>query len=139
MVRGLSPRWVQAGLFVLASLALASLFRRSVYIDDAWLGERAWWLAREGAVRSELFRAVLDYGERMFVFHKLFALSGAAFIKLFGWSLYTLKSVSLVSFVVFLGLLWRYCRRFATPTLAMTMVCGWWTAHLPGSWRARSS
>lgn len=111
---GLSPRLVQAGLLVLAGLALASLYHRSVYIDDAWLGERAYWLAREGAVRSELFRGVLDYGERMFVFHKLFALVGAAFIQLFGWSLYVLKSVSLASFLVFLGLLWRYCRRFAT-------------------------
>ena len=113
----LSPRWVQAGLLALAGLALASLYHRSCFIDDAWLGERAYWLAREGAVRSELFRGQLDYGDRMFVFHKLFALSGAAFIHLFGWSLYVLKSVSLVSFGAFLVLLWRYCRRFESAAL----------------------
>jgi len=111
-VRSLSPRLVGVGLLVLAGLTLVSLVHRSVYIDDAWLGERAWWLAREGTVRSVLFGDILDYGERMFVFHKLFALSGAAFVGLFGWSLYTLKAVSLVSFLAFLGLLWRYCRRF---------------------------
>ena len=110
--RGLSPRLVGAGLLVVAGLALASLYHRSCYIDDAWLGERAYWLAREGVVRSELFRGPLDYGERMFVFHKLLALTGATLIRLFGWSLYVLKSVSLVSFLAFLGLLWRYCRRF---------------------------
>jgi hypothetical protein len=110
--RSLSPRLVGVGLLVLAGLTLASLVHRSVYIDDAWLGERAWWLAREGAVRSELFGDVLDYGERMFVFHKLFALGGAVFIRLFGWSLYTLKAVSLASFAALLGLLWPYCRRF---------------------------
>jgi hypothetical protein len=115
--RGLSPRLVQAGLLVLAGLALTSLVHRSCFIDDAWHGERAYWLAREGAVRSELFRGHLDYGERMFVFHKLFALSGAAFISLFGWSLYTLKSVSLAFFGVFLGTLWRYCQRFESPTV----------------------
>jgi len=110
--RGVSRHLVQAGLLVLAGLALTSLYHRSCYIDDAWLGERAYWLAREGVVRSELFRGQLDYGERMFVFHKLFALTGATFIRLFGWSLYVLKSVSLVSFLAFLALLWRYCRRF---------------------------
>jgi hypothetical protein len=110
--RSLFPRLVGVGLLAVAGLTLASLVHRSVYIDDAWLGERAWWLAREGVVRSELFGDVLDYGERMFVFHKLFALSGAVFIGLFGWSLYTLKAVSLVSFAGFLALLWPYCRRF---------------------------
>jgi len=114
---GLSPRLVRVGLLVLAGLALASLVHRSCFIDDAWHGERAYWLAREGAVRSELFRGQLDYGERMFVFHKFFTLSGAAFIRLFGWSLYTLKSVSLAFFGVFLGLLWRYCHRFESPTV----------------------
>ena len=109
----MSPRLVWAGLLVLAALAVASLYRRFCFIDDAWLGERAWWLAKEGAARSELFRGEVGYGDRMFVDHKLFTLCGAAFIRLFGWSLYVLKSVSLVFFVLFLGLLWRYCRRFA--------------------------
>ena len=117
MARGLSPRLVQAGLLVLAGLALASLYHRSCYIDDAWLGERAYWLAHEGSVRSELFREQLDYGERIFVFHKLFALTGATFIRLFGWSLYVVKSVSLVSFLAFLGLLWLYCRRFGSTAV----------------------
>ena len=117
MPRGLSPGRVRAGLLVLAGLALASLVHRSCFIDDAWLGERAYWLAREGVVRSELFRGQLDYGDRMFVFHKLFTLVGAAFIRLFGWSLYTLKSVSLSFFVAFLVLLWRYCRRFEPPAV----------------------
>jgi hypothetical protein len=112
---GPSRRLVGAGLVVLAILTLASLYHRSCFIDDAWLGERAFWLAREGVARSELFRGQLDYGERMFVFHKLFALCGAAAVRLFGWSLYVLKSVSLAWFLVFLLLLWRYCRRFAAP------------------------
>jgi hypothetical protein len=114
----LSPRLVALGLVVLSALALASLYHRSCFIDDAWLGERAFWLAREGVARSELFRDQAGYGERMFVFHKLFALCGAAFIHLFGWSLYVLKSVSLASFLVFLALLWRYGRRFANPEVA---------------------
>lgn len=112
MSPALSPRLVGAGLALLVGLALASLYHRSCYIDDAWLGERAFWLAREGVVRSELFRGQLDYGERIFVFHKLFALAGATFVRLFGWSLYVLKSVSLVSFLGFLAVLWGYCRRF---------------------------
>jgi hypothetical protein len=114
----LSPRLVRGALLVLGVLALASLYHRSCFIDDAWLGERAFWLAREGVVRSELFRGQAGYGERMFVFHKLFALCGAAFVCLFGWSLYVLKSVSLLFFLVFLGLLWRYGRRFASGEVA---------------------
>jgi hypothetical protein len=111
----LPRRLVGVGLLVLAALTLASLYHRSCFVDDAWLGERAYWLARNGVVRSELFRGQLDYGERMFVFHKLFALCGAATVRLFGWSLYVLKSVSLTWFLVSLFLLWRYCRRFAAP------------------------
>lgn len=108
----LPPRALSAALLVLTLFAVASFYHRSCFIDDAWLGERAYWLAHEGVVRSELFRDLLGYEERMFVFHKVFALTGAAFIKLFGWSLYVLKSVSLLYLVMFLGLLFYYCRRF---------------------------
>ena len=47
--------FVVAMVAVLGTMALAGLYHRSCYIDDAWLGERAYWLAREGVARSELF------------------------------------------------------------------------------------
>ena len=42
---------------------------RDVYIDEAWLGEMALWLARKGYVHSELFRGKLGYDEPLFVYH----------------------------------------------------------------------
>lgn len=108
-------RIVWALVAVLGVLALAGLYHRSCYVDDAWLGERAYWLAREGVARSDLFVGLVGYGERTFVFHKLFALTGAALVSLFGWSLYVLKTASLVAFLAFVEVLRRYCRRYEAP------------------------
>jgi hypothetical protein len=99
--------------FLCAVLALYfySLWGRLPDIDDAWLGEHAFWLEKLGYVRSELFRGMNGQETRFVVHHKFVTLHGAAFIGLFGFSLYSLKAVSIVYFFAFIGLFYAYtCR-----------------------------
>jgi len=79
-----------------------SLYQRAPHIDDAWIGEHAYWVSETGLARSELMRGVNMQEQQLVVHHKLLVYQGAAFIKIFGFSLYTLKSVSLVYFILFL-------------------------------------
>lgn len=92
--------YVAIGLSVL--LFLISLINRSIHLDDAWLGEQAYWLAEKGFVKSDLLRGFAGYEDRQHVYHKLFIGLGALVTKLFGFKLYALKSISLVFLVIFL-------------------------------------
>jgi hypothetical protein len=85
-----------------------SLFGRTADIDDAWIGEYAYWFAKDGYVHSELMRGINNQEINFVVHHKLFNLHGALFIKLFGFSLYSLKAVSLLYFIIFLLLFYFY-------------------------------
>lgn len=87
---------------ITAVFFIFSLYLRPPHIDDTWIGEHAYWLAESGVVKSELMRGVTLQEERLVVHHKLLVYQGAALISIFGFSLYTLKSVSLIYFVIFL-------------------------------------
>lgn len=92
-------------------LYIYSLWGRVPDIDDAWLGEYAYWFEKLGFVRSELFRGFTGQEDRFIVHHKLLTLHGALFIKIFGFSVYPLKAVSLVYFLFFIWLFYAYtCR-----------------------------
>lgn len=98
-------------LILFVVLFIYGLWQRSPDIDDAWLGEHAYYLAKDGYVHSELMRGVNLQEERFVVHHKFFTLHGALFIKIFGFSLNTLKSVSLFYFLIFLILFYYYTVR----------------------------
>jgi len=93
-------------MFVL--LYLYSLWGRVPDIDDGWIGELAYWLAEDGHVRSELMRGITLQEEKFVVSNKLFVILGAFFFFFFGFSLYALKGVSLVFFIIFLFLFSKY-------------------------------
>jgi len=97
-------------LFV--AIFLYSLWGRTPDIDDAWIGVDAYTLAMDGYVHTELMRGINHQEELFVVHHKLLNLHGALFIKTFGFSLYTLKSVSLVYFLVFICLFYLYAVRW---------------------------
>ena len=99
-------------LFLLIVLFLYSLYQRIPDIDDAWIGEYAYWLAEDGYVHSELMRGVNKQEVDFVVHHKLFNLNGALFIKLFDFSLYSLKAVSLVYFIVFIIMFYFYTHKW---------------------------
>ncbi len=92
-------------------LFVFSLWQRSPDIDDAWIGEHAYWMAEKGYVKSELMHGITMQDIRHIVHHKFFTLNGALFIKTFGFSLFTIKSVSLLWLSIFLLVFIGYVRR----------------------------
>ncbi|NTW26573.1 MAG: hypothetical protein HGA37_17885, partial [Lentimicrobium sp.] len=99
-------------LIVLTLLLFAySLWQRTPDIDDAWIGEHAYWMSQNGFVKSELMHGITGQETRHIVHHKIFTLNGALFIKLFGFSLQTLKSVSLLWLGIFLFIFIGYIKR----------------------------
>jgi len=99
-------------IIVLISLFIYSLFGRTPDEDDAWIGEYAYWFAKDGYVHSELMRGINMQETNFVVHHKLFNLNGALFIKMFGFSLQTIKSVSLMYLLIFLTLFYFYTRNW---------------------------
>ena len=113
----------KAMLFVLLLGCIAfivSMWHRYAYIDDCFFGEQAYWLAKEGVVRTKTIQAGLGWEERLFVYHKLNIWIGALIIKLFGWSIYYLKTLTLLIYISFFFLFKRYLSidraRFPEPT-----------------------
>lgn len=105
-------------LSLLVVTYLASIPGRAPDIDDAWIGEHAYWLEKEGYVKSELMRGITGQEDYMIVSHKLLVLHGAASIGVFGFSVYSLKSIGLLYFLLFLVAFYYYTcrlRKIFTP------------------------
>lgn len=91
-----TSHWVLGALLVSILIFVWSLWHRIIHIDDVWLAEYSFWLERLGYVKSEAMRGFSDADHRLFVYHKLLAIEGAALIRLLGFDPYVLKSLSLV-------------------------------------------
>jgi hypothetical protein len=92
-------------------LFIFSIYHRAPHIDDAWIGEHAYWVSETGAAKSELMRGVTMQEQSLVVHHKFLVYQGAALIKMFGFSLYTLKSLSLIYFLLFLFAFFHYLNK----------------------------
>ena len=108
----LQPKFLIPVLILLCFIYIYGLWDRIPDIDDAWIGEYAYWLEKDGYAHSELMRGVNLQETKFVVHHKLFSLHGALFIKLFGFSVYTLKSVTLLYFVFFIVCFILYTRKW---------------------------
>ncbi|PKP54273.1 MAG: hypothetical protein CVT92_00530 [Bacteroidetes bacterium HGW-Bacteroidetes-1] len=85
-----------------------TLKNRYIYIDDAWFGEQAYWLAKDGVVKVESLKGFFGWDERLMVYHKLNIFLGAGIIKLFGWSVNYFRIATLIIFLLFFVILRRY-------------------------------
>jgi hypothetical protein len=99
-------------LSLVVALYLYSLWDRVPDVDDAWIGEYTWFQAQDGHAKSELMRGITHQEDYLVVHHKLLTLNGAMFIKIFGFSIYTLKSVSLAYFIIFICLFYYYTVKY---------------------------
>lgn len=106
--RFLPVLWAVLGLAIV--LLLLSCYQRAIHIDEAWIGEQAYWAAKEGIVRSELFRGDLQAQVRQFVYHKLLVWQAAGLIRLLGWSVLTVRLLSVFYLLLFVGVAYRYLR-----------------------------
>jgi hypothetical protein len=91
-------------------LLLLSTYHRAIHTDDAWIGEFVYWANRDGYVHSELFRGLIHSEVYQEVYHKLFVWQSVLAVRWLGWSIYVLKSISLIYLFGVIGLSWYYLR-----------------------------
>lgn len=101
-------------LIIVSVIFISSLPKRIVHGDDAWFAEQAYWLAKDGVVRSELFRGRLDYETRQTFYLKLHIWQGALIALLPNWSIYNFKTISLIYLSFLLAGLFTIIRRFSS-------------------------
>jgi len=97
----MNKKQLQYFLWITVSLFIYSLIKRIPDVDDAWVGELAYFQAKLGFARSELMRGLTMLEIRHICHHKFLTIQGGWFVNLFGWSLYSLKSVSLFYLFIF--------------------------------------
>ena len=91
-------------------LFLVSLPLRRLHIDDPWIAEYSYWIAKMGYLRSDLMQGFLNYSEKMYVYHKGHYLFGALAYKIFGFSMYVFKASSLFWMLLSFGLVYLYSK-----------------------------
>ncbi len=117
-------RWL---LLLAVLLFVASFYQRVLHGDEAWIGEQAYWAAKDGIVRSELFDGFLGAGTRQWVYHWLFVWQAAGVIRLVGWSSLVLKLISLAYLGVFVLICRPHLRHYLTSVAAR---CLFWAVLL---------
>lgn len=100
---------VLVSLLILGAFAFfASMWNRFVYIDDAFFGEQSFWLAKDGVVKVPSLIDFLGCDNQMFTYHKLNIAVGAVLIKLFGWGIAPLRTITLLFYVGLLFFIFNY-------------------------------
>lgn len=88
-------------MFINLIVFILSMWHRYIYVDDAWFGEQALSFATNGYVKTETIPGILGWDQQLLVYHKLNIILGAGIIKLFGWSVYPLKFLTLTIYGLF--------------------------------------
>jgi hypothetical protein len=113
----MKPVFLIIGMVVFTVLLFISSFiHHPPGVDDAWIGEHAYWMSKLGYVKSELMHGITNQHIRNIVHHKFFTLLGSGFIYIFGFSLLTLQSVNLVAMICFFWVFTRYLTKNSTVT-----------------------
>ncbi|MEW5873696.1 MAG: glycosyltransferase family 39 protein [Candidatus Zixiibacteriota bacterium] len=108
------------GLGVL--LLIASLPGQRIHGDEAAFAEFAWFQSQDGYVHTELFRGLLEYETRVLLYHKLFIWLGAGMVSLFGYGIWPLRALSLLSTLALALLPWRFVRGQDSGTRTLTVL-----------------
>jgi hypothetical protein len=87
---------------------IISMYHRYIYIDDAWFGEQAYWFSKVGYVKTPTIQDFHQWDTHLLVYHKLNIIIGAGMIKIFGWSVTSLRTLSLLYMVLFFIIFYFY-------------------------------
>jgi len=118
---------VAASVLLVVGVVLfgVSVPQHDFYVDEAFIGEHAYFFARDGYVHSEFWTGFLRQDEYVTLYHRLAVWSGALSLKVFGVHLWALRLVSVVSAVVTaLVLVWYTIWRGRSEMLA-TVLASW--------------
>jgi hypothetical protein len=99
-------------LAAIGLLYATTLSFNSPRTDDDILGEQVYWLDQLGYVKSELMRGYndIEIEKVQTLFHKLFIYQALVFVKIFGWSLPVLHSVSLFYSLIFFVIIYFFLK-----------------------------
>ena len=96
-------------------LFLISLYQRVPNEDEAIIAEHGFYLNQLGYVKSDLY-AGYGYGwnweDRQLYYHKFFVLAGSFLSSIFGFHIYTFKTVSLLFAFIFFFYFYKYIKEF---------------------------
>jgi 4-amino-4-deoxy-L-arabinose transferase-like glycosyltransferase len=100
---------------VVAAFFALSLYHRFPNGDEAIIAEHSYSLDKLGHVRSNLLGGYLEgengWENRQYFYHKLFVLTGVAFMKIFGFHIDSFRLPSLLFALIFFVFLYRYLKR----------------------------
>ena len=98
----------------LCTVLAVSFWGRAEYFDDAWFAEEAYWLLHTGHVRSELFRGLNGWENRLYIFHKLFIYTEArVFSRYWAFRWPSSKIIGVLFGLAGLIMVWRYPEKAA--------------------------
>ena len=116
------PNLLPVLLLLIPLLLLAlSIPGAPMHIDEAWIGEQTWFLARDGYVHSNLFEGLAGSEGLLVVYHRLFVFAGSMAVEMFGWGLGSLRIVPLLSGLALLAAMAYYMRRRVGASPAITV------------------
>lgn len=96
-------------ILLIAAWYVYGFVGKFIHMDEAIIGEHVYWFSKLGYVKSQLFVGMGQGWEtRQFFYHKAFVWLGALVTQCFGFSLFNLRMISLLSFIIFVFLLWKY-------------------------------
>ncbi len=104
--------------WALGALLILTIPLRPIDVDDAWLGDYAYWIAQVGHARTDLLANYVQYPERLLVYHKGFLVQGALLIRLFGFSIWPLKILALLYTIAGLAFTYRIAKNQTWPSWA---------------------
>lgn len=112
----------KVGFSLLLIALLVTCYHRSEHFDDAWFAEQSYWLVKDGWVRSELFRGMNEWEDRIYVFHKLFIYAGALIMSILGFTLEISKLLTTGCALLSGWLIWQYSRRISRQQQWLTLI-----------------
>ena len=89
-------------------LYVFSLYQRTPHLDDAWIGEQVYWLENSGIVKNVLMKNYSNDQDQLLIYHKAHVYSGLLGVKIFGFSLLTLKLTTYFYFILFFVVFFFY-------------------------------
>ena len=99
-------------LYFLFSVSLIlfaiSLWNRYIQIDENYFGEQAYWLINDGVVKLKSWPGISHFDIQMLFYHKLFTWIATSIVMIFGWSIYPLKTFSLLMLALFFYVYYKY-------------------------------
>lgn len=101
---------IQISFYLALAFWLISLPFHPINIDDAWMGEVAYW-SSQGTARLASFGEYLGLSKQVFFYHKGLVHQGALLIKLFGFHAYVLKAFSVFYTILLLGSLYFWQKK----------------------------